>query len=274
MKPPAILLVAAVLIASIGAAGFGVAPVQAACGATYTVDRGETLYSIAVKCNLSYVVLININYEISDPNLIRPGQTIRLTAEEPIAEYTKPIAGPNQPYGLQPDGTTYIVRKGDSLARIAYLYSTTLWELYQLNPELGGSPVIRFGQSIRLPFNARHFKGWVGVSSRGPAYQSSIQVRAVDFPSYAPVTFRLHKVSKAEAEAGNKDAGPGDIRHTDSLSIFFETTTDARGSVRTTMKLPYWARNNENWVVDVFTDTIGEGDVLARSPVMVIGRGY
>ena len=114
------------------------------------LTKGKRLYSIAQKCNLRYVVLININYEISDPNLIRPGQIIRLTAEEPIAEYTKPISGPNQPDGLQPDGT-YIVRSGNSLARIAYLYSTTLWDLYQVNPELGGRPVVIPGSVSACP---------------------------------------------------------------------------------------------------------------------------
>ncbi len=268
MKPLAILLIAAFMVAS-----FGAQPVRAACGATYTVGQGDTLYSIAQKCNLRYVVLININYEISDPNLIRPGQVIRLTAEEPIDEYTRPISGPDQPYGLQPDGT-YIVRKGDSLARIAYLYSTTLWDLYQANPELGGRPVVYAGQVIRLPENARQIKGWVGVSSRGPAYQSSIRVRTVDFPPYTTVKFRLHELTEEEAARPITEAGPDDIRRDDSLSIFVDGTTDARGSVRTTIKLPYWARNKEYWVVDVFTDTQTEDDVLARSPVMVIGRGY
>jgi LysM repeat protein len=268
MKPFAILLITIILAASVG-----IAPVHAACGTTYTVGRGETLYSIAEKCGLRYVVLININYEISDPNLIRPGQVIRLTAEEPLPEYTKPISGPDQPHGLQED-RIYIVRRGDSLARIAYLYSTTLWDLYQANPELGGKASVYTGQRIRIPQDARVKKGWVGVSSLGPATSSSIQARVVDFPPYAPVNFRLHELNEKEVLEGIKNAGPDLIRHDDNLSVFIETTTDARGSARVTIKLPTWARNTETWVVDVFTNNLGQEDVLARSPVMVIGRGY
>ncbi len=271
MKPFAILLIAVLLAAS-----FGIAPVHAACGATYIVGQGETLYSIAQKCSINYVVLININYEISDPNLIRPGQTIRIVAEEPIPAYLLPASGPDQPYGLQQDGVTYIVRKGDSLARIAYLYATTVWDLYQINPELGGRPVVYAGQSLRLPENARHKKGWVGISGLGPAYNSSIQVRAVDFPSYAPVTFRLHQlfVDESQPLPDIKDAGPADIERDDPDSLYIDATTDARGSVRLTIKLPYYAYNDETWVVDVFTNLSSEDDVLARSPIMVIGRGF
>ncbi len=268
MKAFAILLITVILAASAG-----IAPVHAACGATYTVGQGDTLYSIAEKCNLRYVVLININYEISDPNLIRPGQTIRLTAEEPIPEYTKPISGPNQPDGWQPD-RIYIVRSGNSLARIAYLYSTTLWDLYQANPDLGGRPVVTKGQRIHLPENARRKKGWVGVSSLGPAYLSSIQVRVVDFPPYAKVKIRLHELSEDEVMRGIKNAGTELIIRDDNLSIYSDATTDARGSLRITIKLPTLARNDDNWVVDVFTDALGQEDTLARSPVMVIGRGY
>lgn len=268
MKVLSLLASVLILVASAG-----VTPVHAACGATYTVGKGESLYSIAQKCNLRYWVLININYEISDPDLIRPGQVIRLAAEEPLDAYNQPVEGPDQPDGLQPDGI-YIVRPGDSLARIAYLYSTTIWELQQVNPELGGGTTVRTGQAIRLPSDARRKKGWVGVSALGPAFQSTIQVRVVDFPSYAPVQFRLHELNSKEASEGNVDAGPEDIVRSDNFSIFVKTTTDARGSARVSIKLPNWAAKNETWVVDCFTDTIGEEDVLARSPVMVIGKGY
>jgi LysM repeat protein len=262
---------AAFLIALVLAGSLGAAPAQAAtCGNTYIVSLGDTLYSIAEKCGLRYVVLININYELSDPGKIYPGQVIRLTAEEPLSYYTQPVSGPDQPYGLQPDGV-YIVRKGDSLARIAYLYGTTLYELYQANPELGGRPNVYAGQAIRLPTDARRRKGWVGVSNLGPAVSSTIVARVVDFPSYASITYRLHQVTVEEGYRDTKTAGPEDIVRTDSASLYIEGTTDARGSARTTIKLPTTAKLGKTWVVDVFTDNAGDGEYLARSPVMTIG---
>jgi LysM repeat protein len=268
MKRFAPLLIAALIATLLGAAS--AAPAHAACGATYVVARGETIFDIAEKCGLSYVVIMNINYEISDPNLIRPGQIIRLTAEEPLPQYQQPASGPSQPYGLQPDGV-YIIRPGDSLARIAYLYGTTLWDIYQANPQLGGRPTVITGQAITLPHNARQKKGWVGVSSLEPAIYSSIMVRAVDFPSYAKITFRLHQIDPEEHNDGIKEAGLQDIERDDEYSLFIDATTDARGSARIIMKLPYWAYNGESWVVDIFTDDLGAADTLARSPVIWIG---
>jgi LysM repeat protein len=171
---------------------------------------------------------------------------------------------------LQPDGT-YIVRPGDSLARIAYLYATTLNDLYSVNPQLGHRPVVFSGQVIALPPYARKQKGWVGVSSLAPAPSSSIIVRAVDFPSYANITFRLHEIDAEEVKAGIFSAGLQDIKLNDTLSIYVDAKTDARGSARVNIKLPYWAYNSESWVVDVFTQGLGEADTLVRSPVMWIG---
>jgi LysM repeat protein len=269
MRQIAALLIAAVLVATL-VAGFSVTPARAACGTTYVVGQGETLSSIAQKCGLNYVVLSNINYEISNPDLIRPGQIIRLTAEEPLPFYTQPVSGPAQPYGLQPDGT-YIVRPGDSLARIAYLYATTLNDLYLGNPQLGRRPVVFAGQVIALPPLAHKQKGWVGVSSLAPAPSSSIIVRAVDFPSYANITFRLHEIDEEELKAGIFNAGLQDIELDDTLSVYVDAKTDARGSSRATIRLPYWAYNGESWVVDAFTHGLGEADTLVRSPVMWIG---
>ncbi len=95
-------LCASILIALLLAVTCGAAPAQAAgiCGTTYSVNPGDTLYSIAQKCQVSYVVLMDINYEISDPGKIYPGQVIRMTAEEPLPFYTQPVSGPAQPDGL------------------------------------------------------------------------------------------------------------------------------------------------------------------------------
>jgi LysM repeat protein len=103
-------------------------------GNTYTVSPGESLYSLTLQCGIPYAALLGINVEIPDPNTIRPGQVVRLVAGEPL--YNNPTGGPAQVGGLQEDGD-YIVRPGDSLARIAYLYRTNVPQLAQLNPQLG-----------------------------------------------------------------------------------------------------------------------------------------
>ncbi len=268
-------LFSALLIAVLLLGSFGIAPAHASCGDTYTVSEGDTLFSIAQKCGISYIVLMDINYEISDPSLIRPGQVIRTTAEVPLDQYHQPVSGPAQPGGAQPGGV-YIVRKGDSLARIAYLYSTTLAAVYDANPQLGGKPMIYPGQQIQLPTDARQKKGWVGVSTLYPDPYSSIIVRVVDFPPYAPIIYRLYAIpydyeTDEYENPGIKAAGPQDIVRDDPYSVYVNGTTDARGSAHATIKLSYYAYYGDTWVVDVFTDGLGEQDALARSPEMVIG---
>ena len=48
------------------------------CSQTYLVQPGDTLYDISVLGRVPYLALLGINYEISDPGKIYPGQIIRL----------------------------------------------------------------------------------------------------------------------------------------------------------------------------------------------------
>ncbi len=242
-------------------------PVSAqSCGETYVVQKGDTLGSIAEKCDISYVVLININYEIEDPDLIRPGQTIRLTAEIPI--YTTPASGPGSNLGLQEGGQYYIVRRGDSLARIAYLYNTTVYDLLQANPQLNNSTAIVPGQYIQLPYDKRPNKGWVGVSTLTASSYDEIEVRVDDFPPYANLQFRLHQDWGEEYE--DLEDYFGDFYDDDLYSVITEGRTDALGKAMTIMKIPYWAYEEEIWVVDVYVLDEGEDAEPVTSPDITI----
>ncbi len=248
MKALAVILIAVILGGSPG-----IARAYTYCTDPYVVQPGETLVSIAEKCGISsYLVLMGINYELSDPNLLRPGQVIRLTAEEPLPQYHPTASGPAQPGGLQ-EGGVYIVRKGDSLARIAYLYDTSVAELLDANPQLGGSTRIFIGQHIQLPPDAKLSKGWVGVSNLNVLSGDTIGVRLVDFPPYARVTFDLMR--------------QGAVYVYDTLNA----RTDARGQAWVEVEIPTYTYYGDKWVVKVET-TDQQQVVFAESPVMVTVR--
>jgi LysM repeat protein len=176
---------------------------------------------------------------------------IRLEAGVPL--YNNPVTGPAQEGGLQPDGV-YIARTGDSLARIAFLYQTTVAALLAENPEIRMDKVILPGQSIRLPKDAKLEKGWVGVSNLFPDNYETIEVRVVDFPPYADLKLNL---------------GVLDI---DNTVLAYETSkgrTDARGQARIEIDIPYYAWNGEEWVVEVVTTSTADR-TRAISPVMTI----
>src|SRR5690606_34770972 len=127
---PRAILIAILLVAAVAVPVR--AQAQLLCRETFVVRPGDTLYDIAVFCGVPYLALLGINYEISDPNNIYPGQIIRLEAEVPLEWFHQPASGPAEDFGLQPGGA-YIVRRGDSLARIAFLYDTTIYDLMELN---------------------------------------------------------------------------------------------------------------------------------------------
>ncbi|MCL6589346.1 MAG: SafA/ExsA family spore coat assembly protein [Firmicutes bacterium] len=106
-------------------------------GQTYTVKSGDTLYLIARQYNIPLQSLINANPQISDPNLIYPGQVICIpAAPEP---------------GVCPGGISYTIRPGDTMYRIAQRYGVSLTALINANPQISNPNLIYPGQVICIP---------------------------------------------------------------------------------------------------------------------------
>ena len=106
-------------------------------GTTYTVRRGDTLYSIGRQFNVSVTRLAAWN-NISNINLIRIGQVLKVS-ESP----TTPVPAPT------PTNSVYTVRAGDTLYGIARRYQTTVAQLMTLNM-ISNPNVIRVGQKIKI----------------------------------------------------------------------------------------------------------------------------
>lgn len=106
------------------------APIQrgaesGACGASVTVSRGDTLYSIASRCGTSVSELAREN-GISRPYSISPGQRLSM-----------------------PGPATYTVRRGDNLYRIALAHGMSTQEIASLNG-LRQPYTIYPGQELRV----------------------------------------------------------------------------------------------------------------------------
>lgn len=105
--------------------------VEVNTGVTYTVKSGDTLSGIASKYGTTYQELARIN-NISNPNLIYPGQVLKISCSE-------------QPQAVQ----TYIVKSGDTLSSIASKYGTTYQELAKKNG-ISNPNLIYPGQVIKI----------------------------------------------------------------------------------------------------------------------------
>jgi len=101
-------------------------PNTQSCGAAVTVYSGDTLYSIARRCNVSVRDLIEAN-NLKAPYVVTPGQAIRI-----------------------PGGGEYVVQRGDALLLVARRLGVEFQTLARLN---GKTPpyTIYVGEKLKLP---------------------------------------------------------------------------------------------------------------------------
>ncbi len=122
----------------------------------YTVQRGDTLYSIARRFGTTVEELAELN-GLSHPNRLRPGQVLRLAP--------RGARGSAQPIQT----SLYTVKAGDTLWSIARRHGTTAARIAQLNG-IAEDGILRVGQTLHLPaFSAPQTRRVVASASRGLA---------------------------------------------------------------------------------------------------------
>jgi tyrosinase len=107
-------------------------------GISYIVQPGDTLAAVAGRFGVSQEALLAANLQITDPNLIFPGQFITIPA------------GPTPP-PIPPPGFTYVVQTGDTLFVIARRFGVNLSDLIAANADITDPNRLSPGQLIRIP---------------------------------------------------------------------------------------------------------------------------
>jgi lysozyme len=97
---------------------------------TYIFQSGDTLGGIAARFGTTVDALAKVNH-IENPNLIYPGQIIKIVPDTSKAEY-------------------YVVKKGDVLSRIAEKYGMSVKQIQTLNPGIKNPNLIYPGQKIHV----------------------------------------------------------------------------------------------------------------------------
>ena len=115
---------------------------------TYVIRGGDTLGSIARRYGITLRALMQAN-DISNPELIYAGQTLIIPPETPQADATitatlTPTLAPTD------EASTYIVQRGDTLARIAARSGSTVSAILRAN-NLSNPDVIYVGQELIIP---------------------------------------------------------------------------------------------------------------------------
>ena len=117
--------------------GAVIPPVGCPGGFTYTVQSGDSLFAIAVRFGVTLDAIEAANPQITNPDLIFPGQTVCVPGQMP------PVTCPN--------GTLYTIRAGDTMFDIATRFGVTLQALLAANPQVTDPNRIYAGQSLCIP---------------------------------------------------------------------------------------------------------------------------
>ncbi|WHY91682.1 LysM peptidoglycan-binding domain-containing protein [Neobacillus cucumis] len=118
---------------------------------TYTVKSGDALIKIANTYDVS-VGDIKL-WNGLDSTIIYPGQVLKVAAGSSGATFTtKAVAKKTSPTTSKTATTTYVVKTGDSLSKIAVKFKSTVSELKKLNNLK--SDRIKVGQKLKVPGKA------------------------------------------------------------------------------------------------------------------------
>jgi len=154
-------------------------PQQEGCGGSYTVQAGDTLGHIAVRCLTTVRALLDANPDLVSPNLVIPGQTLTIpevTGDIPAGGIWEgmqfplpaiPVTGPQ----AGPCGGSYTVQPGDTLGVIAIRCETSVAALMTANTAITNPNLINPGQTLAMPAEAGQIPAggiWEGMQFPQP----------------------------------------------------------------------------------------------------------
>jgi len=121
---------------------------------SYVIQSGDTLSSIARRFGVSVSAITTAN-NIVNPNLIFAGQTLVIPGAEPSGGTGGPTNSPPAPApppstGPPTSATTYVIKPGETLSRIAIAHGVSVAALVQAN-SISNPNLIYSGQVLTIP---------------------------------------------------------------------------------------------------------------------------
>lgn len=141
---------------------------------TYTVVAGDTLQTIAARFGTTPEAIAQLN-SLADPNTLTLGQKLQIPAgssgSQGAAASSGTAASTAATSGGQAAGaaSTYTVKAGDSLGKIAQRFGTTVAELQRLN-NITNPDKLTLGQKLIVPGSAGGAAVAVPTGGQGKTY--------------------------------------------------------------------------------------------------------
>ena len=171
----------------------------------HRVQRGETISAIAARYRVSQNALVQVN-GLRSRNFIREGQVLRL----PGSNGARPITLAQRDGLPSGDGDTYIVRAGDSIDRIAQMFSVSPQDLLARNA-IADADRIYTGQELVVGGSVEEASPETTSDDSGVAAAVEVESAVEDAdPAPAPEAQAVAAASSAAPEpaSGEPPAAP------------------------------------------------------------------
>ena len=166
-------------------------PVAGPSFETYTVKKGDNLWTIARRYNVSLNELYAAN-GLDTTSILSIGQQLQIPVEGSTATVTAPSPDTYQPTSFNQGSTEYMVKRGDSLSKIANQFDTSVRAIKAANGL--SSDLIRVGDKLVVPDSSSS----TGTSSAITAAPSDSISSSSTAPSFSASGARTHTVKSGE----------------------------------------------------------------------------
>ena len=166
-------------------------PVAGPSFETYTVKKGDNLWTIARRSNVSLNELYAAN-GLDTTSILSIGQQLQIPVEGSTATVTAPSPDTYQPTSFNQGSTEYMVKRGDSLSKIANQFDTSVRAIKAANGL--SSDLIRVGDKLVVPVSSTS----TGTSSAMTAAPSDSISSSSTAPSFSASGARTHTVKSGE----------------------------------------------------------------------------
>ena len=193
---------------------------QSPCGASYQVERGDTLYSIAQSCRVALARIMDLNPALGDPRDIAVGTELQLQAD----------SDGDAPAPTEDEQCR--VREGDTLYSIAEALGVSLIELISANENVDPTQLI-VGNLLEVPGDEAG--ATVTVSPDGGTIDQKVIVRARNLRPNDWVTIGAGERASEWRSLREVQVGPG-------------------GDLSAEVDVPDWPDANDDLIFVVDTD--------------------